>query len=59
MLWVALDTVEPNNLENKYFSDSEIYMKISNFSEYVHLVLQESCWLLNSLIIGLKSQNEK
>ena len=42
-------------LSNTYFSDSEIYMKIKNFSQYVHLVLQEGCWLLTSLLIGLKS----
>ena len=46
---------ESKKLSDKYFIDSEIYMKISNFSEYVHLVLQESCWLLTSLLIGLES----
>ena len=55
MLWVALDTVEPKKLGINIFSDSEMYMKISNFSEYVHLVLQERCWLLTSLLIGLES----
>ena len=53
MLWVALDTVEPKNLGINIFSDSEMHMKFSNFSEYVHLVLQERCWLLTSLLIGL------
>ena len=41
-------------LSYTYFSDSEIYMKISNILQYVHLVLQEGCWLLTSLLIGLK-----
>ena len=55
MLWVALDMVEPKKLRINIFSDSEMYMQISIFSEYVHLVLQERCWLLTSLLIGLES----
>ena len=55
ILLVALDTVKPNNLVINMLSNSEIYMKISNFSKYVHLVPQESCWFLTSLLIVLKS----
>ena len=56
MLWVALDTLESKKLGINIFSDSEMYMEIGNFfSEYVHLVLEERCWLLTSLLIGLES----